>query len=223
MLFFDLIERGGPVMYFLLTCSLISVAIMIERAVFWILEKRRTKMQDMESFCGLVDEGHLDEAFLLAQSTRNPILQRISSLLHQGNKAHLIEVFELELNRITDRTSANLRGLDTIVAIAPLLGILGTILGIMQSFNALGDSMNTNPQAVGDGLSEALLTTAIGLIIAVPSLVVHNFFVSIANKHVARLEQYAEELAISLNAKPDASSIDPSAMLHTISEGEIAE
>jgi len=223
MLLYDIIERGGPVVYFLLACSLISFAIIIERAVFWFYEKRRIKMNDMEQFCMLVDQNKIDEAYELAQGTKNPILQRTATLLHHGKKDNLIEVFELELNRATDRTGAYLRGLDTIVAISPLLGILGTVLGIMGSFNALGDSLNTNPEAVGAGLSEALLTTAIGLMIAVPSLVVHNMYVSLADRHVARLEQYAEVLALSLGERERNDTYANTTMLHTISKGEMAE
>ncbi|MCL4151004.1 UNVERIFIED_CONTAM: hypothetical protein GTU68_023240 [Idotea baltica] len=106
----------------------------------------------------------------------------------------MLEVLQVELNYASGRVFRNLRGIETIVAIAPLLGILGTVLGIIKSFSALDLGRLSNPAAVGAGLAEALITTAAGLIVAVPSLVIYNLLRSIGERHLSKIEASAEEL-----------------------------
>jgi len=87
-------------------------------------------------------------------------------------------------------------GLDTIATLTPLLGIFGTVLGIIESFQVIGMSTVPDPQAVGVGLAEALITTAAGLAVAMPSLIFHNMFQSMSERHISRLDKFHREFEI---------------------------
>lgn len=86
-----------------------------------------------------------------------------------------------------ERATKNLSGLDTVISISPLLGILGTVLGIMKSFHSLDLKHMEAPQEISHGLAEAMLTTAAGLCIAVPALVFYNLFQSMARRRARKI------------------------------------
>lgn len=191
--------QGGPVMYLLFGCSLVAVTIIIERTIFWVREKNRVDLSEIDQFFEYIHSGELQQVRQLAQQTGNPLFQSMIEALGHGKdpRMHAVhEALELEIEKALDRTRAYLVGLDTIATLTPLLGIFGTVLGIIQSFNVIGASSIPDPQAVGVGLAEALISTAAGLAVAMPSLIFHNFFMSLSEKHISQLDKYHREFEI---------------------------
>ena len=184
----ELLAHGGPIMYVLLVCSLFSLGIILERAWFWLREPKRSSKRKL---CCIVAEG-MDKND--ASLKENTFLENVEYLRSHGKTAQLSKLFRKESARAYERSIQNLSGLDTIVSIAPLLGILGTVLGIMQSFHALDLMHATSTAEVSHGLAQAMITTAAGLIIAVPTLVFHNLFHSLANNHAASLYKLSEDI-----------------------------
>lgn len=191
--------QGGPVMYLLLACSVIAGTIVIERSLFWLREKSRVDLSEIDRFFEHIHAGEVAPARELAEDTGNPLFKSMIDALGHGNdpRMHAVhEALELEIEKALDRTRAYLVGLDTIATLSPLLGIFGTVLGIIESFNVIGAAAIPDPQAVGVGLAEALISTAAGLAVAMPSLIFHNFFMSLSEKHVSKLDKYHREFEI---------------------------
>jgi biopolymer transport protein ExbB len=204
----DWIQQGGPVMYLLAGCSFIALAVIIERLIFWWRERRRMDRKEIDRFFNTIHEGKLEEARAMARETSHPVLtSMVRALGHRDDpRMHALhEALELEIDRAYERTRSYLSILETIVSLAPLLGIFGTVLGIIESFEVIGMSSAPDPQAVGAGLAEALITTATGLGIAMPSLIFHNFFLRLSNRHVGWLEKYHREFEIH----SDELDVDP--------------
>lgn len=190
----DIFVTGGPVMYVLAVCSIAAGAIVLERLWYWIRTWRDGLPQRMEQLCQQ----------LILTSTRpgtsglpkadTAAEQRLCRLFVEQGAREAASFLQAESQRLYARSVKNLSGLDTVISIAPLLGILGTVLGIMKSFHALDFQHMTAPGAVGHGLAEAMITTAVGLAIAVPTLVFYNFFHSLATRHASRLYSASETL-----------------------------
>lgn len=183
----ELLSRGGPVMYVLLICSVVAVAIIAERFWFWITESRRVPKDKIGA---LVTGRTFDEG----SEAVSPILQQLLPLQKAGKASAVAHLLMKESERAYERAIKLLSGLDTVVSIAPLLGILGTVLGIMKAFHALDFQHMSSPGEVGHGLAEAMLTTAAGLAIAVPTLVFYNLFHSLATRHAATLYKLAQDI-----------------------------
>lgn len=205
----DYLQQGGPIMWVLLGCSLAGFTLIFERAVFWVLEFRRVNRNELEDFFSAIHENDIDEARASARSANTDLLGDLLDAWNDRGPSALVEAFDLAINRIEKRTHRYLYGLKTVVSISPLLGILGTVIGIIQSFEVLGSAgAAANPQAVGSGLAQALLTTAFGLMIAVPCLIAHNYFKAKATSYVSELDDYAGELAFHLDDTTETDQLD---------------
>lgn len=185
----ELLSRGGMVMYLLLGCSIVSSGIIIERFWFWLTEKKRVPIGTVHGIVRGILKNQASQEFSLT-----PFLEEISALLKKNRAGEASATLRKESERAYARSIQHLSGLDTVISISPLLGILGTVLGIMKSFHALDLQHMTSPGEVGHGLAEAMITTASGLAIAVPTLVFYNLFHSLATRHAAALYKLAEDL-----------------------------
>lgn len=185
----DIILRGGPVMWPLLVCSLISLAITVERMLFW-WRKRRSKRHTslLDEVFQYTEHGKFEQAIQLGRDQADSTLRvLISGLQHRAYS--LTESMAVAASDEIARMKYGLSVLDTIITMAPLLGILGTVIGIIRSFHLLSTSEIMNPSAVTSGIAEALITTATGLVIALVTLVPFNALVSKVQREVRRLEQ----------------------------------
>ena len=173
----EFIVTGGPFMWPLLACSVLIIAISIERS--WFLQKRLVTPKGLsQQVVNLVDKGLLTDkqkeeisnlsslGFLLISCIKYKDLQR-------DNLESKIEEKAIEVKYVLER---NLNMLGTIATISPLLGLLGTVVGMITAFTGLTESSGANPDLLAAGISQALITTAFGLLIAVPGLVLHKFF-----------------------------------------------
>ena len=196
---------GGPVMYPLALCSLISLTIIIERLLFWI-------RVGMERNQGLVDEvlklsrrGDWDGVREIAAGSNNYVIRvLVSGILHR--EYSMGKAMEASAADEISRMRRFMVGLDTIITIAPLLGILGTVLGIITSFDVLGNTGIENPRAVTGGIAQALITTATGLCISIVTVFPYNYFNSRINRAAKIMEKYATSFEIVYQQIVGASS-----------------
>jgi biopolymer transport protein ExbB len=197
-----LIERGGVwVMLPLMGCSVVALGFVIERAVFWARLARGTDRSLVEEFLRLADRGAYDEAARRAHGSRDPVV----CVLHCGlvhRNYDVASALQMAATAELKRMERFLPVLDTVITLAPLLGILGTVVGIISSFGFLSENVQLqDPRAVTGGIAQALLTTATGLVIAIATLVPHNYFRALADGRRHEMEDAATRLEIVLRKR----------------------
>jgi biopolymer transport protein ExbB len=195
----ELFLKGGMFMYPLLAASIIGVAVIIERAV--TLSRARTDVRKlMKRVLDALHSKGVDAAAHECERTRGPI----AAILHAGLKRaeRGTEAVERAIETAgTIETSFLERGLiwlATLATIAPLLGFLGTVSGMIRAFNAIAEAEQVNAKLVASGISEALITTAAGLLIAIPIQAFHNFFVSQIDRFIIEMEESTADLVDTL-------------------------
>ncbi len=180
----------------LAVCSLVSVTIIIERFLFF---RRIRGEHRAEEVLALVRKQRADEALAIADEAALPIMRVLrTGLTHAPEPSGAMEsagVAELSLMR------RDLPALDTIITLSPLLGLLGTIIGMMNSFNLMAVSGLGQPHAVTGGVAEALVCTAAGITVAVITLIPYNYFLARIEREAEAIEAYATRLEIALPAK----------------------
>ena len=187
--------QGGPVMYPLLFCSLISLTIVIERGIFWMREKKRRDRKLLDRFMSLVEKEELEEAREVVADSRDPVVRvLVCGIVHR--EFSLKDALRMSADEEIARMRRYLPILDTMITLSPLLGILGTVTGIIYSFNMLGSAGVENPAMITAGIGQALLTTAFGLAIAIFSLIPYNYFLSTIEKAAQEMEKYGTTLEI---------------------------
>lgn len=191
----DLFVKGGPVMYALLACSIITTTVIIERVLFWIREEMRRDPALVLSVLELSRKGDWEVIRDKVRGSRDYVIRiLIAGILHKDFS--MTKAMESAAADQVKRMRRYLYILDTMVTIAPLLGIFGTVTGVMTSFEALGLSGIERPFAVTAGIAEVLICTASGLAIAIPSVFFYNYFNSKAEAAVVTIEKYATSLEI---------------------------
>jgi biopolymer transport protein ExbB len=191
----DIFINGGPVMYPLLACSIIVMTVIIERTIFWIhLDMRRDKylVDDVLELCQIGDWESVREKIKDSKDYIIRIL--ISGILHR--EFSMTKAMESATAEEIKRMRQYMGVIDTMITVAPLLGIFGTVIGIIFSFEALGTSGIQDPKAVTSGIAQALITTAAGLGIAILSVFPYNYFNSRVEKAALDIEKYATSLEI---------------------------
>ena len=166
--------KGGWIMWPILITSLVAVTVIIERMIWWTLEFRNRDPEKIDKVYMALKKGEVKVASGMARTSEDPILRMIwhaLNNLYAAPDGALHVAAELEVAR----ASRFIVVLDTIVTLAPLLGLLGTVTGLMKAFFKLGN-VELSEQAIGGGIAEALIATASGLFIAVLSLIALNYF-----------------------------------------------
>lgn len=186
--------RGGPVMWPLLACSIVGVALILERILFWAQHRKRSKPEELDRWLEQIRHGRLKEALRMGKESRHPSIQAMVGALKHGDRP-LPDALALSVDEADEKARETLPGLNTIITLSPLLGIFGTVMGIVKAFDLLGHASPT-PQAVSVGIAEALITTEFGLAIAMPALVFYNLFLTLSDRFAFRLERYAHEFEI---------------------------
>ncbi|MHC5026116.1 MAG: MotA/TolQ/ExbB proton channel family protein [Planctomycetota bacterium] len=182
------IAEGGPIMYALIGCSMLSVTVAAERAVYWGRRGRSRDQRSIDESIRLVRAGRHAEARERIAGSEDPLGRIIHAGLIREDGDDAVEALEMAARRDARSMRSYLRVLDTIVTVAPLLGILGTVLGIITAFDVLGGGGIDNPIEVTGGISEALLTTAAGLVVAIIALLPYNYFTARMEDAVGELE-----------------------------------
>jgi biopolymer transport protein ExbB len=192
---FELFLKGGPIMYPLLLCSIISLTVIIERFIFWIGVGMRRNQDLVDEVLELCRKGDWENIRIKARGSKNYVIRvLISGILHR--EYSLSKAMESAAADEISRMGRFMGILDTMITVAPLLGILGTVLGIIESFNMLDSFGIENPQAVTGGIAQALITTATGLAIAIITVFPYNYFNSLIEKAAKTIEKYATSFEI---------------------------
>lgn len=202
----DLFAKGGPIMWPLLLCSLASLTITIERLIFWWREERRRNDGLIERIFSFTERGDYESAIAAGNDSLDISCRVLLSGLINRNHG-LTEAMQVEAGNEVARMKQGLAILDTIITMAPLLGILGTVLGIIDSFNLLGTSGVEDPKAATSGIAEALITTAAGLIIAIPTLIPFNYFVARVQREARKLGQFVTYLEVAYKRSLESQKI----------------
>ncbi|HHW72509.1 MAG TPA: MotA/TolQ/ExbB proton channel family protein [Firmicutes bacterium] len=196
---------GGPVMIPLLFCSIFALAIGLER--LWYLMRSRVDTDElMEDIKLSLGQGKVLEAMQIAKKSRGPVAAVLAAgIAHYDQspeeiKENMDVVGRDEIYKMEKRMVA----LELIVSIAPLLGILGTVTGIIQSFNVIAALEGIGQaQELSAGIAEALITTAAGLSIAIPTMALNAFLNSIIDKNVADMSKKSAELLTVLETRSE--------------------
>ena len=192
-------------MYVLLLCSIVCLAVVIERA-YTLWTSRANVELLLWRLREYVPKGRLEEAKSACLQERGPISEvALVALQHFGRPRELVEAavgraMALEAAKL----SRYLPALATIGVVAPLLGLFGTVLGIMDAFRAVAREAAAGPTVVASGVAEALITTAFGLAIGIAAYVAYNYFVSAASRVTDEMEVVASEV-LDLMASAPAS------------------
>lgn len=191
----QLIEKGGPVMYPLLVCSLIVLTLVIERGLFWLTIEWRRRRSLVDEVLELCRAGDWEAVRRKTTGCKDFVVRvLVSGILHRDFS--MLKAMEAAAADTVQRMRRFMGVLDTMITVAPLLGILGTVTGIISSFDMLGSAGIENPGLVTAGVAEALITTAFGLTIAILSVIPYNYFNARVERAVLDMEKYATSLEI---------------------------
>lgn len=196
-----LFVAGGNFMVFLLIAAIVALAIIIERA--WTLAKARTNTRRLIGtvITTIRSEG-VTEAAQVCERTRGPIAAILhSGLLRADRGAEAVEK-AIETSGTIEMAflERGLVALSSVANVAPLLGFLGTVSGMISAFEAIANADNVNAKLVASGISEALITTASGLVVAIPASLGHSFFLSVIDRFIIEMEETSAELVEELTS-----------------------
>lgn len=199
---YDFYMKGGVFMHPILLCSIIALAIFMER--LWSLRRKKVIPESiLPKIEKLVREEKISEAVGLCKLD-NSSLSRILliGLKNAGTRReHLKEVIEEVGSREATYLERYLEGLSTIANISTLLGLLGTISGMITIFSVISRETVVNPTSLAGGISEALNTTAFGLVVAIPTTVFYKYLVGKAETMIVEMEEYSTHIVEILKEK----------------------
>lgn len=181
----EIFHKGGPIMWPLLLVSVVALTVVIERLFFIALERKNRNPALVGDILTKVENGHVDEAARLGEGSKDFVARALTYALTHREKS-FSEAMLRSANWELKRFNRGLTLLDTAITLAPLLGLLGTVVGMIGSFNMLGGSELGAPAAITGGIAEALIATAFGLGIAITALLPFNYLN--AREEEARLE-----------------------------------
>ena len=174
---FELVKAGGWLMWPIIACSVVSMAIVLER--FWTLRRSRVMPGYLlKQIWQLHKDGQLGMADLGKLKASSPLGRILAAGL--VNRKHSKEVMK--------------ESIEEVASISPLLGLLGTVIGMIKVFSVIVTAGVGDPAVLAGGISEALITTAAGLSVAIPTLMFHRYFMGLVDKLVLGMEEQALKL-----------------------------
>jgi biopolymer transport protein ExbB len=203
---FEIIKSGGWMMWPLIICSIGALAIIAER--FWTLRKSRIIPDELVvQVWKLHKDNKLDEVTLRRLKTSSPLGRIIASGV--SNSKHGREIMKESIEdvgrQVTHELERFLDALGLIAEVSPLLGLLGTVFGMIEIFSQLMQHGAGDPTVLAGGISVALITTATGLAVAIPSLIFHRYFLRLVDEYVINMEMEALRLIEMMHGEREAS------------------
>lgn len=188
----EIFYKGGPLMYPILFCSVLALGIFLER--FWTYFRvRRGSLELLREVESLVHKTRLEEAIVICQRSGSPLARIFIAALRASGRPR--DQIKTVVEEVGGREAAPLERylglLGTIATLSPLLGLLGTVLGMIQAFNVIATQGVGTPATLGGGISQALITTAAGLSVAIPTLLLHKYLTSRAERLILEMEEYS--------------------------------
>jgi biopolymer transport protein ExbB len=208
----DLIQKGGPVMYLIMILSVISLGIIIER--MYNLNRARIDSQKfMDDIISSLKHNKIIESIEMCNNTPGPIAHIIKAgiLKHDRSKPEIKEAIDEAAQLEIPRMEKHLPILATIAHIAPLLGLLGTVSGMIKAFQVIQNKAATmtpvNPGDLAGGIWESLLATLAGLLVAIPTYVAYNYLVNQVDSLAYDMERSATDLVNLLSSRRDTYEV----------------
>lgn len=204
----DVIQKGGPIMYLIILCSILAFAVVLER--LYHLYRARVNTKDfMSKIAATLKRNKIMEAIEMCNNTPGPIadIMKAGVLKHDRPRSEIREAIEDTGAHEVPRLEKNLGVLATIAHISPLLGLLGTVTGMVRAFQVIQEKATSlypvNPGDLAGGIWEALITTVAGLSVAIPTFVAYNYLVSRVDGFVLDMEKSASDLLNILTTRSD--------------------
>jgi biopolymer transport protein ExbB len=202
----DLIQKGGPLMYLIILCSVLAFAVLLER-LFRLYRARIDTGKFMDEISDILRRSRIMEALSLCDKTPGPIARILKAgiMKHDRTRAEIRESIEDAGLHEVPQLERNLGVLATIAHITPLLGLLGTVIGMVRAFQVIQEKATllqpVNPGDLAGGIWEALITTVAGLSVAIPTYVAYNYLVSRVDGFVLDMERSATDIVNVLTQK----------------------
>jgi biopolymer transport protein ExbB len=196
----EIISAGGGFMWPIILCSVAAVAIILER--LWALQSSRVNPKDLgQKVWAWVETGEINEELIASLEKNSPLGQLLAIGIQNRDKprALMVERMQDGGRHVVHELERFLNTLGTIAAVSPLLGLLGTVAGIIHAFNAITANGIGDPRVLSGGIGEALITTAAGLSVAIPSLIAYRYLRGKVERLVVRMEKEAMRLADALD------------------------
>jgi biopolymer transport protein ExbB len=203
----EIVKAGGAFMVPIILCSIIAAGILFER--LWTLQRKRVLPQELiKRVTDLTDKNQVTPKVIEALEKNSPLGRVLAAALANRDRGReiMMERVEDTGRHVIHELERFLNSLGTIASIAPLLGLLGTVTGIIRAFNAVMLGGMGDPRLLAGGISEALITTAGGLAVAIPSLIAYRYLRGKVEGIVIDMEKIAVKFADSLGATPQAEA-----------------
>jgi biopolymer transport protein ExbB len=187
--------EGGWVMWPILATFFLALCVILDRAVWWFLLNSKTRPNLQEQAREALGSGDFTKAWQLARDAQDPYLKNLSHGISHA-RTSMLAAMQLDATHLIEKSEARMWLISTMITLAPLLGLFGTVVGIMGSFNFVGDEQLAATKVSG-GIAEALIATAAGIGIAIMCLLPYNFFrkrVSLLRSSLERWINHAELL-----------------------------
>jgi biopolymer transport protein ExbB len=199
-------KKGGPIMWPLLFAAVLAVLTVLERVLFLLIVRFNRDSKGMEKFFAALEHGNTEEAIKVSKPSRFYVVRSLGYALAHREKSlanALMYAQEQEMKRFR----RGIPVLDTIITLAPLLGLLGTVTGMMGSFSLIGGELSS-PGAITGGIAEALIATAFGLGIAITSLIPFNFLNTKMEEARIEIETAARQLELLIHPQAAVVAVD---------------
>jgi biopolymer transport protein ExbB len=192
----EIVRAGGPLMWPIILCSIVAAAIILER--LWTLQDKRVLPSDLSrKVAQLIDANQVNDKVIQALEQNSPLGKILAAgLAHRHRpRAVVMERLQDTGRHVVFELERFINTLGTIAAVTPLMGLLGTVAGIIKSFNAITAGGMGDPRALSGGIAEALICTAAGLGVAIPALIAFRYLRGRVDRIVVEMEKDAIRLA----------------------------
>ena len=192
------LEVGGPILWVLVVISIGAFAVVLERIVFFARNEKNVGSNFKDEILSLVASKKLDEAIALCDTKKSCVASAVKKFLQKAPKGIDVQDYEFILKEITIKETSpyesKLNLLASVISISPMLGLLGTVTGMIRAFTNISKYGAGDAAIVADGIAEALLTTAAGLMIAIPVIVVYNYL----NRRLEKMENEIDDVVTNI-------------------------
>ncbi|PHI09874.1 MotA/TolQ/ExbB proton channel family protein [Fusobacterium polymorphum] len=192
------LEVGGPILWVLVIISIGAFAVVLERIVFFARNEKNIGSNFKDEILSLVASKKLDEAIALCDTKKSCVASAVKKFLQKAPKGIDVQDYEFILKEITIKETSpyesRLNLLASVISISPMLGLLGTVTGMIRAFTNISKYGAGDAAIVADGIAEALLTTAAGLMIAIPVIVVYNYL----NRRLEKMENEIDDVVTNI-------------------------